>query len=351
MRIASWYKHKYGLNFKPENILIGPGSKELLFLIQLVTDTHTFLPAPSWVSYGPQRMIIDDHVSWIPTHSANGYMLDADNLKTALRTQKSTPLLIINSPSNPTGRCFKENELNAIATGMREYGGLIVSDEIYGELTWNGAHRSIANAYPEGTIITGGLSKWCGAGGWRLGYAAVPSTLSHIASAMASAASETFSSVSAPTQFAALEAFNLDGSLDSYLSASTRIMAHICQTIAQRLNAYGFKTPTPDGGFYVLPSFKTFENKLFSKGIQTDVDLSRVLLEDLGISTLPGSHFGLSEKAFALRLALVDFDGSRALALAEETRNEAQLAESLEDSSPELFQFPARLAEWIMQDS
>ena len=90
---------------------------------------------------------------------------------------------------------------------------------------------------------------------------------------------------------------------------------------------------------------------MFSKGIQTDVDLSRVLLEDLGISTLPGSHFGLSKKAFALRLALVDFDGSRALALAEETRNEAQLAESLEDSSPELFQFPARLAEWIMQDS
>ena len=156
MRISSWYKHKYGLNFEPENILIGPGSKELLFLIQLVTDTHTFLPAPSWVSYGPQRMIIDDQVSWIPTHSANGYMLDANNLKTALRTQKSTPLLIINSPSNPTGRCFKENELHAIAQGMREYGGLIVSDEIYGELTWNGAHRSIANAYPEGTIITGG---------------------------------------------------------------------------------------------------------------------------------------------------------------------------------------------------
>ena len=75
--------------------------------------------------------------------------------RSALGTQKSTPLLIINSPSNPTGRCFKENELHAIAQGMREYGSLIVSDEIYVELTWNGAHRSIANAYPEGTIITG----------------------------------------------------------------------------------------------------------------------------------------------------------------------------------------------------
>ena len=351
MRIASWYKHKYGLNFEPENILIGPGSKELLFLIQLVTDTHTFLPAPSWVSYGPQRMIIDDHVSWIPTHSANDYMLDAESLKATLSTQKNTPLLIINSPSNPTGRCFKQSELDAIATGMREYGGLIVSDEIYGELTWNGAHRSVANAYPEGTIITGGLSKWCGAGGWRLGYAAVPSTLSHVASAMASVASETFSSVSAPTQFAALEAFDLGGALGPYLSASTRIMSHVCQTVAERLNDYGFRTPTPDGGFYVLPNFKKFENELFAKGIQTDVDLSRVLLEDLGIATLPGSHFGLSETEFALRLALVDFDGTRALELAKDAQNDAQLIQSLEHASPALFQFPERLAEWITNDS
>jgi aspartate aminotransferase len=104
-------------------------------------------------------------------------------------------ILILNSPNNPTGLCLSHSKLQEISDVCRKYGVIVVSDEIYSHLQFAGECSSIANYYPEGTIISSSLSKWCGAGGWRLGYMAFPKQLEVFLPAMDSLASESYSSV------------------------------------------------------------------------------------------------------------------------------------------------------------
>lgn len=105
-------------------------------------------------------------------------------------------VLILNSPNNPTGLCLSHSKLQALSEVCRKYGIIVLSDEIYAQLQFSGEYWSIANYYPEGTIVTSSLSKWAGAGGWRLGFAAFPKELDFFIPAMDSLASESFSSVS-----------------------------------------------------------------------------------------------------------------------------------------------------------
>ena len=115
--------------------------------------------------------------------------------------------LILNYPNNPTGVTYTRDELSDLAAVARERNLLVISDEIYAMTHFSGDHVSIATYYPEGTIISTGLSKWCGAGGWRLGIAAFPLDCAELLRFVAILASETFTSVSAPIQFAAIRAY------------------------------------------------------------------------------------------------------------------------------------------------
>ena len=113
-------------------------------------------------------------------------------------------MLFLNSPNNPSGQiCDNLKEISSIA---KKYNLLILSDEIYSELSFNENFKSISQFYPEKTIISTGLSKWCGAGGWRLGYFIIPEALKELRDSLKILASETFSSVSAPIQYAAIAA-------------------------------------------------------------------------------------------------------------------------------------------------
>ena len=113
-------------------------------------------------------------------------------------------MLILNSPNNPTGQVCEN--LEEISNVVNKYNLIILSDEIYSELTFTNNYKSISNFCPEKTIISTGLSKWCGAGGWRLGYFIVPEGLNNIKKIINVLASETFSAVSAPIQYAAIKA-------------------------------------------------------------------------------------------------------------------------------------------------
>ena len=160
--ICDWHERSHGLSFKPEQIIIGPGSKELLYLLQLVSDTETYLPSPSWVSYAPQQRITGRTARWVPTDTDSHFMLTARQLEHALLESDHRPLLILNSPSNPVGRMLPNEALAGIAQVVKQRAGIILSDEIYGGVAFGATHISPAHHYPEGTIISGGLSKWCG---------------------------------------------------------------------------------------------------------------------------------------------------------------------------------------------
>ena len=189
--IVKYWKRTQNLNYTADNIMISPGSKELLFLLQLVYYGDLVIPSPSWVSYAPQAMIVERRVNWVKTHPENDWRLTAESLDALCAKDPERPrTLILNYPSNPTGATYSEGHLKAIAKVARKYSVILLSDEIYGELNHENRHVSMARFYPEGTIISSGLSKWCGAGGWRLGVFTFPPELQWLTDAMAAEVGE-----------------------------------------------------------------------------------------------------------------------------------------------------------------
>jgi aspartate aminotransferase len=316
--VAEYHGCKQCLRYKAEDVLIGPGSKELMFLLQFVYYGDLVIPTPSWVSYAPQAHMIGRHVRWIPTKQENNWKLTAAELKEHCRYDPNKPrIVILNYPSNPTGLTYSQRELVEIAKVAAEHKLILVSDEIYGELHHKGNHKSIARFYPEGTIISGGLSKWCGAGGWRLGTFTFPSSLRWLLEAMAVVASETFTATSAPIQYAAVSAFTGGIELDDYLWKVRTILKNLGNNISCMLKDAGISCTDPEGGFYLFPDFSTLREQLFIKGIISSYNMCDRILLDTGVALLPGSSFGRPDSELTARLAYVDFDGEAALKAVE----------------------------------
>jgi len=347
--VAAYMARRHGVQAQAGNVLIGPGSKELMFLLQLVYYGDLVIPTPSWVSYAPQAHIIGRHVRWLKTHAAHGWRLMPDELESLCREDPGRPrIVILNYPSNPTGLTYSEEELQALADAAQRYRVILLSDEIYGELEHRGRHVSIARFYPEGTIISGGLSKWCGAGGWRLGTFTFPGELHWLLEAMAAVASETFTSTSAPIQYAAVRAFQGGSGVECYLRWSRRILRALGRWVAARLQQAGVKVHKPQGAFYLFPDFCRGRERLAERGIRTSEQLCERLLLETGVAILPGSRFGRPEQELTARLAYVDFDGARALSAAQEIPAEVPLnGEFLRAYCPQVIEATERISEWF----
>jgi len=312
--VAGQFGRKFGITATADDVLIGPGSKELMFLLQLALDADLILPAPSWVSYAPQARILGRSVHILPTLAADHWQLDPQALDDLCRTDSEKPrLMILTDPSNPTGTSHSQTRQAEIAEVARRHNIICLSDEIYAGHTFSGSHHSMALEYPEGTIISSGLSKWCGAGGWRLGTFVFPENLRWLLERVAMLASETFTAVSSPIQFAAVRAYEGGDSIDDYVFHTTRIVAGIAERVTRRLTESGVSVVQPDGGFYVFPDFTAQADMLSQRGITTSQELCQRLLEDTGAALLAGYHFNMDPHSLSARLAFVDFDGHAAL--------------------------------------
>ncbi len=321
--VAKYYNKSQGLDFDAEDILIGPGSKELMFILQVVFYGELLLPSPSWVSYEPQARIVGRKVAWIDTYEENDWLLMPEDLENYCKKDPNAPrVIILNYPNNPTGKTYPKDLLNDLADVARKFGVIVLSDEIYGELNHNGEHISIARFYPEGTIISSGLSKWCGAGGWRLGTFAFPKNLRWLLDGMATVASETFTAVSAPIQYAAIRAFDFDDAINTYLKHSRRILKSLGNYIYQNFNAVGIRVPKPDGAFYFLPNFSQLSDQLLKHNIKNSAQLCDRVLNDASVAFLPGREFGRDTYELTARIAYVDFDGKKALDAAYSYKDE-----------------------------
>ena len=316
--VAAYYRRSQGMRCRGEDVLIGPGSKELMFLLQLVYYGDLVIPTPAWVSYAPQARIIGRKVRMLQTRAEDGWCLHPDSLEQLCAEDPLRPrIVLLNYPANPTGGSYGATELEALAEVARRHRAVVLSDEIYGELHFRGDHTSIARFYPEGTLVSGGLSKWCGAGGWRLGTLVVPRRMQWLLDAMAAVASETFTATSAPIQYAAVRAFEGGDEIEAYLRRSRRVLDALSRWVVARLRAAGLELVEPRGAFYVFPDFALHAETLAARGIETSPALCERLLADTGVAILPGSDFGCSDGELTARLSLVDFDGAGALAAAE----------------------------------
>jgi aspartate aminotransferase len=312
--VARHHYREFGIDYTPDEVLVGPGSKELMFILQLVYYGDLVIPTPTWVSYAPQAQIIGRHVRFLPTSPRNGWRMTTDQLEELCSSDPSRPrLLILNYPSNPTGGTYSEADLERLAEVTRKYRVILLSDEIYGKLHHEGAHRSIVPFYPEGTIFSGGLSKWCGAGGWRLGLFVFPPGLKWLQDAMAAVASETYTSTSAPIQYAAVSAFEDDPEIERYLDRSRRVLRALGRHLASSLIQAGIRVAKPRGGFYLFADFRGKAKQLRAKGIRTSPALCKRLLDETGVAILPGSVFGRRPEELTARISYVNFDGAGAL--------------------------------------
>ena len=311
--VALFYHQAYDMLVTPDQVMIGPGSKELIFQAQWALKRTLLLPAPSWVSYAPQAQLLGLPVHWMGTHLEDEWQLQAETLEKACKAVSGEKLLILNSPSNPTGNTIGKAALEAIAAVCRRYGVIVISDEIYRQLHFEGIAMSIAEYYPEGTIISSGLSKWCGAGGWRIGTFVFPKALAPLQSQMVMQASETFSCVSAPIQHAAVTAYQGSPAISTYLQHSKAALTFISQYIQHAFVQVGIDCPPGSGGFYLFPSFEPFRAALAQKDIYTSTQLCTYILDHFNITLLPGVVFGRPEEELSFRLSYVDFDGEAIL--------------------------------------
>lgn len=314
--IAAYHRKKDHVEANSEEILVGPGSKELLFLLQLCFYGEIIVPTPCWVSYTPQSQIVGRNVRFIPTRAREHWKINPDKMAEQFEADHDPlrpRLLVLNSPANPTGVSYKDKELRAIAEVAREYEVLILSDEIYSGLHHSGEHVSIARYYGEGTIIANGLSKWAGAGGWRLGHFRFPPDLKWLLDAMAVVASETYTSVNAPVQHAAVRAFEGGMQIEQYLHHARRILRALTDESVKRLKDAGVRVVKPDGAFYLFPDLKPHASALRKRGIKTGAAMTKALLEEAGVAVLPGSDFNREATELTARVSLIDFDGAEAL--------------------------------------
>jgi len=333
--IAKYESKKKEKNFSADQIIIGPGSKELMFLLHISFNGEVILPCPSWVSYRPQSVIADNKFHWIKTSSENNWYPTSESIENlVLKNEEKNYLLILNSPNNPSGQVC--NNLKEICDIVNKYNIIVLSDEIYSELTFDKNYESILNYCPEKVIVSNGLSKWCGAGGWRLGYFVIPTQLNQLKNSIKILASETFSSVNAPIQFASISAFNYDH-ID-YITKSKKILKGVGEYVFNNLKSNNVIMNKPMGGFYLMPEF-------LNKKFNTSAEMCADLLNKKGVAILPGSDFGFSTDKMISRLSYTDFDGKNFMSkINSDTSIDDEL---IKKYAPKIVEGTKRLKEWV----
>ena len=334
-KISKYLFKKTGVEFSEENILITPGSKEAMLLMHVAFNGEILTPAPSWVSYEPQAQIGLNKVHWLETSQSNNWFPTAKELEKKLKKigKKKNLILILNSPNNPSGAvCENLEELAKVA---KKYKLIILSDEIYTDLSFDNNYKSISKFYPHSTFISGGLSKWCGAGGWRLGFLAVPNGLKDFMKSLKSLASESYSTVNTPTQFAAVEAY--DGDYEEYKLKVRSILLAVGTYVYNNLKSNKVLINPPQGAFYLMPEFK-------NKKYKTSSELCEAILNETGVAMLPGSDFGFNPKKMLARLSYTDFDGVEFFRNVSDYKSISQ--EMVKRYAPNVVEGTTKLSNW-----
>ncbi len=321
--VAAYYRHTFGIDVASEQVIISPGSKEMIAVILTVLQGTVIIPTPAWVSYLPQATMLKKDVIAVRTRPAEGYRLTPELLCQTLRhVAAQQKVLILNYPHNPTGVVYTEDQLRALVDICRKEQVVVVADEIYAQTTFP-THRftSIQRLYPEGTIVTGGLSKDRSSGGYRLGVGLFPKEPARLLADVKKVAGATYSCVAAPLQYAALEAYAGSAAVEGYIHDCWALNAAVGRRVATLMNAIpGLRSTVPAGGFYLYVDCNDFRAQFTRFGFTTCADFGTHLLQVEHTAVLPGEALLLPTDDFSIRCSFVDYDGAQALSAWRATR-------------------------------
>jgi aspartate aminotransferase len=291
--IAQKYLSEWGLRYQTNEILVSCGAKHSLYnLFQAVVNPgdEVLVPAPYWVSYADMALLAGGVPKIIQTSEATGFRINAQQLVEALTPR--TRVFVLNSPSNPTGASYERTELMAIAQVLEKHSCLIVTDDIYEKIVYDGfnIHNLVALApsLRDRIVIVNGVSKSYAMTGWRIGYALGSAD---IIGAAAKIQSQSTSNPTSIAQAAALEA--IQGPQEEVAMMVTEF-AKRRNLVVERLNAIsGVKCLKPQGAFYVFPNIAAFIGKNGNgKKLASPCDIADYLLEEAKVAAVPGEDFG-----------------------------------------------------------
>ncbi|GAB1582549.1 pyridoxal phosphate-dependent aminotransferase [Phyllobacterium phragmitis] len=296
LAIAAKFKRENGLDYKPEQTIVGTGGKQILFNALMATlnpGDEVVIPAPYWVSYPEMVALCGGTPVFVNTTLENDFKVQAKDLEAAITPR--TKWLIFNSPSNPSGAAYTEAELKALTEVLMRHPHVwILTDDMYEHLVYGDfVFTTPAQVEPslyERTLTMNGVSKAYAMTGWRIGYAAGPLPL---IKAMDMIQGQQTSGACSIAQWAAVEALN--GPQD-FIPRNKKIFQGRRDLVVSMLNqARGITCPTPEGAFYVYPSCAGLIGKTAPSGkvIETDEDFVTELLESEGVAVVQGSAFGL----------------------------------------------------------
>jgi aspartate aminotransferase len=289
--IIQKFKRDNGFDYQLNQILVSCGGKQSFFnLAQALLNAgdEVIIPAPYWVSYPDMVLLADGVPVIIEAGQSQHFKITPTQLRNAITAK--TRLLVINSPSNPTGAAYSLEELKALGEVLRDFPEILVAtDDMYEHVLWNkGEFVNFLNANPDfyaRTIVLNGVSKAYSMTGWRIGYAAGPVDLIE---AMCIIQSQSTSNPTSISQVAAEEALNGDQScIDTMLVEFKKRHDFV---VAELNNIDGIECIPTDGTFYVFPNVEKLIAKL--NGINDDLEFAEYLIEKAGVALVPGSAFG-----------------------------------------------------------
>ncbi|EGO8430411.1 aminotransferase class I/II-fold pyridoxal phosphate-dependent enzyme [Enterococcus faecalis] len=290
--IVSYVEREYQLRYQPKQVIVTDGAKYALYLLfQAILNVgdEVIIPVPYWVSYGEQVKLAEGKPVFVSSTQEQSFKVSVAQLE-AVRTDK-TKAIILNSPSNPTGVIYKEEELRQIGEWAVAHNILIIADDIYGRLVYNG-HRftpiaTISEAIRQQTIIINGVSKTYAMTGWRIGFAVGDEK---IIQAMTQLASQSTSNPAAVSQYAAIEALTGEQSVvEDMRQAFEKRLNHIYPKVAA---LPGVSLIKPEGAFYLFPNVK---KTLEICGYDNVTNWVEDLLQEAHVALVTGEGFGAPE--------------------------------------------------------
>ena len=293
--ISGKLKRDNGLEYDPKDIIASNGAKHSLFnLFQAVVNEgdEVIIPAPYWVTYPEQVKYSGGVPVIIDTNERNSFKITAEQLKNAITAK--TKMLVLTTPSNPTGSIYSREELSELAEVLKGTDIIVASDEMYEKLVYDAefvATASISDDMFQRTVTINGLSKSVAMTGWRFGYLASPNK--ELISVMNKLQSQSTSNINSITQKAAIVA--LDGEVDEDIEMMRKAFAARAEEAAELMNAIpGLSVDKPQGAFYLFVNIKDISND--------SIQFCKDLLQDVGVAVVPGISFG-SEGYFRFSFA------------------------------------------------
>ncbi|GAB2756582.1 aminotransferase class I/II-fold pyridoxal phosphate-dependent enzyme [Salinifilum aidingensis] len=306
---AAGYFARRGLPTEPDEVMLAPGSKALLFGLLSVLPGDVALPRPSWVSYAAQSALAGKNVLDVPVAEGSGGVPDPERLDEVLRAAEregnAPGCLVLTIPDNPTGVVAERTLVARVCDVAARHRLTVLADEIYRDLSDAPDFPDPAWMLPERTIVTSGLSKSTALGGYRIGFARIPRT-GHMEGArddLVGLASEVWSGLAAPMQEVAAWVLGEPPEITEHVAASRALHRRVVDRVHGLFLEAGAHCRSPRAAFYLYPDLEPLRPALAARGVSTGRDLADHLLTEHGIGVLAGEEFGDTDRALRFRAA------------------------------------------------